>query len=111
LSIKFQVKKNEKIGWKIWKLPKNSLIQERQQGTEKSVVSFSVPLSGIQNRKRGCGKVDQERTATTGLAMRVFDAMLFLAFLIALRAKREPTAGMVAPPGMSKGTGTAVAVN
>ena len=37
--------------------------------------------------------------------MAVFDAtMLFLAFLIAPRASREPTVGMVAPPGMLKGT-------
>ncbi len=36
--------------------------------------------------------------------MRVFDARLFLAFLIKPKASSPPTAGIVAPPGMLKGT-------
>jgi hypothetical protein len=70
------------------------------QSLKYSIFAFSSELKkpfsySTKYRKRlskGSGNV-YETTVSTGLAMWVLDAMVFLTFLIAPKASREPTVG------------------
>jgi hypothetical protein len=80
------------------------------------IINIQIPdflkKSGIYSHCTGSGgHLSYEATVYTRLTTWLFNAKRFLACLINPRAKREPTVGMVAPPGMSNGTAAEIVLS